>query len=232
MPLPMPLHLPTPSVSILLPTLNEEESIGRTIKEVRAVVPRAEIVVIDGLSTDRTVEIAESLGARIVIEKRRGKAFAIKTAFREIDSDYALMIDADNTYPVKDIPKFLSLLKDSDVVMGSRFIDRSRIEPGAMSLLHVLGDRVISLFASVLFLRPVSDVCTGIWAFRKSAYKAFVISAYTFELECNLFAQSVKKGFRLLEVPITYTRRGGRSKVRLLDGAKICLFLLEERLRP
>lgn len=219
-----------PSVSVLLPTLNEEESIGSTIKEVRAVVPQAEIVVIDGLSTDRTVEIAKSLGARILLEKRKGKAFAIRAAFREINSDYAVMMDVDLTYPVRDIPRFLSLLKDYDIVMGSRF--KGRLEPGAMSLLNNVGNRIISLFASVIFLRPVSDVCTGMWAFRKSAYMAMDITAHAFELESNLFAQSVKKRFRIIEVPITYARRGGRSKVQLLDGVKICLFLLKERLRP
>ncbi len=219
-----------PSVSVLLPTLNEEESIGRTIKAVRAAVPQAEIVVIDGLSTDKTVEIAKSLGARILLEKRKGKAFAIKAAFREIDSDYAAMIDADLTYPVKDIPKFLSKLKDYDVVMGSRF--KGHFEKGAMSFMNGFGNQMISLVATVLYLKPVSDVCTGMWAFRKSAYKAIQVTAYTFELECNLFAQSVKKGLRIAEVPINYARRGGMSKVQLMDGVKDCVFLLKERFRP
>jgi dolichol-phosphate hexosyltransferase len=219
-----------PSVSVLLPTLNEEESIGSTIKEVRAVIPDAEIVVIDGLSTDRTVEIAKSLGARILMEKRKGKAFAIKAAFMEIDSDFAVMIDADLTYPVGDIPKFLSLLKDYDVVIGSRF--KGRFEEGSMPVLNGLGNQMICLVATALYLKPVSDVCTGMWAFRKSAYKAIEITAHTFELECNLFAQSVKKGFRICEVPIVYARRGGMSKVQLVDGVKDCLFLLKERFRP
>ena len=218
-----------PSVSVLLPTLNEEESIRRTINEVRAVAPHAEIVVIDGLSTDRTAEIAGSLGARVLVEKRRGKAFAVRTAFKEINSDYAVMLDVDLTYPVKDIPRFLSLLHGCDVVMGSRF--RGRIDPGAMSFLNMAGNRIISLFASILFLRPVSDVCTGMWSFRKSAYKSIDIRAHTFELESDLFAQSVKKRLRMVEAPITYARRGGRSKVQLLDGVKICLFLLRERFR-
>jgi glycosyltransferase involved in cell wall biosynthesis len=219
-----------PSVSVLLPTLNEEDNIGRTITEVRAAVPEAEIVVIDGLSTDRTVEIAKSLGARVLMEKRKGKGFAIQTAFREIDSDYAVMLDADLTYPVKDIPKFLSLLADHDVVIGSRF--RGKLEDGSMPLLNGLGNQAICLVASVLYLRPVSDVCTGMWAFRKSAYKAIEVTAHTFELECNLFAQSVKKGFRILEIPIDYARRGGMSKVQLMDGVKDCVFLLKERFRP
>lgn len=217
------------SVSVLLPTLNEEANIGRTIKEIRAAAPDAEIVVIDGLSTDRTVEIAKSLGARVLLERRKGKAFAIKTAFREIDSDYAVMLDADLTYPVRDIPRFISLLADYDVVIGSRF--RGKLEEGSMPLINGIGNQAICLVASVLYLRPVSDVCTGMWAFRRKAYKAIEVTAHTFELECNLFAQSVKKGFRMLEVPIDYARRGGVSKVQLMDGVKDCLFLLRERFR-
>jgi glycosyltransferase involved in cell wall biosynthesis len=218
------------SVSVLLPTLNEEESIGKTMTEIRVVVPDAEIVVIDGLSTDKTLEIAKSLGARILLEKRKGKAFAIETAFRELDSDYAVMIDADLTYPVKDIPKFLSLLKEYDVVLGSRF--KGHFEEGSISLTNSIGNQLISLVATVLYLKPVSDVCTGMWAFRKNSYKAIEITSHTFELECNLFAQSVKKGFRMCEVPIVYAQRGGTSKVQLVDGVKDCLFLLRERFRP
>jgi len=219
-----------PKVSVLLPTLNEEENIGKTIRGVRAAVPDAEIVVIDGLSTDRTVEIAKKLGARIIVETKKGKAFAIKRAFQEIDSDYAVMMDADLTYPIGDIPRFLELLREYDVVLGSRL--RGKLETGSMPLVNNVGNNIICMVASVLYLRYVSDVCSGMWAFRKKAYKSIEVTAHTFELECNLFAQTAKKGFRMIEVPITYSRRSGMSKVRLVDGVKDCVFLLKERFRP
>ncbi|MFH1521129.1 MAG: glycosyltransferase family 2 protein [Candidatus Micrarchaeota archaeon] len=215
------------TVSVLLPTLNEETNIIHTIKEVRQVLPNAEIVVIDGLSTDKTVELAKSMGVKILLEKRNGKGFAIKKAFEEVESDHILMIDADLTYPVKDMPKFLKALEKYDVVMGSRF--KGHFEDGSMPLVNGFGNRVICVVASVLYLKPVSDVCTGMWGFRKKAYKSMKISAHTFELECNMFAQAVKKGFNISEIPITYSRRGGESKVRLIDGVKDCVLLLRER---
>ncbi|MBI5046429.1 glycosyltransferase, partial [Candidatus Micrarchaeota archaeon] len=203
----------TPKISVLLPTLNEAENIARVITTVRSILPRAEIVVIDGLSTDKTVEIARSLDARIILEKRKGKGFAIKTAFQEVDSDVILMIDADLTYPAELMPAFVEKLKDYDVVMGSRF--RGKMAPGAMSTINNIGNRIISLFGSVVYLKYVSDICTGMWAFNKKAYKSIEVTAHTFELECNMFAQSVKKGLKIIELPIDYAPRGGTSKVQL-----------------
>jgi dolichol-phosphate hexosyltransferase len=217
-------------IAVLLPTLNEEANIEKTIEQIRAVVPQAEIVVIDGLSTDRTVEIARKLGARIILEKKKGKGAAIKTAFQQIDSDYCLMIDVDLTYPVQDMPRFLELLKKYDVVMGSRF--RGHLEQGSMSAINNIGNRIISLFASILYLKYVSDICTGMWGFRKRAYKAIEITSQTFELESNMFAQFVKKKMSITEIPINYSRRGGVSKVQLIDGIKDCILLLKERFRP
>ncbi|MBI5227937.1 glycosyltransferase [Candidatus Micrarchaeota archaeon] len=218
------------SVSVLLPTLNEEESIESTINQVRKVLPDAEIVVIDGLSKDKTIEIAKKMGAKIILETQKGKAVAIKKAFKEIDTDYALMIDVDLTYPVEDFPKIIILLNEYDVVMGSRF--RGKMEEGAMSFTNNFGNRIISLCASTLFLKWVSDVCTGMWGFRKRAYKNIEITSQTFELECNMFAQSVKKGFKVAEFPINYSKRGGTSKVQLIDGVKDCILLLKERFSP
>ncbi len=218
------------SVSVLLPTFNEGGHIEQIIRTTREVVPDAEIVVVDGLSTDDTVKKTERLGARIILERRKGKGFAIKTALREIDSDYAVMLDADLTYPVGDIPKFLEKLKEYDVVMGSRF--RGHMEDGSMSTINAFGNGIICLFASALYLKPVSDVCTGMWGFTRKAYKSIEITAHTFELECNLFAQAAKKGLKIAEIPINYSRRGGSSKVQLADGVKDCIFLLRERFRP
>jgi dolichol-phosphate mannosyltransferase len=217
-------------LSVLLPTLNEEANIERVIREVRSTLPMAEIIVIDGLSTDKTVEVAEKLQARIILVRKKGKGAAIKEAFSQVDSDYVFMMDADLTYPTKDLPKFLEKLEEYDVVMGSRF--KGHIAEGSMSLINGIGNRIICLWASVLYLKPVSDICTGMWGFRKKAYKSIEITSQTFELECNMFAQAVKKGFKIVEIPINYSRRGGTSKVQLVDGVKDCVLLLKERLRP
>lgn len=217
------------TISVLLPTLNEEENIQEVIDQVRRVLPQAQLVVIDGLSKDKTVEIAKKNGAKIILETKKGKGFAIKKAFEEIDSDIALMIDVDLTYPVDLMPQFIEYLKNYDVVMGSRF--RGKIENGAMPPINGFGNRIISLFASAVYLHWISDVCTGMWAFNKKAYKSIKVSAPTFELECNMFAQAVKNNLKIHEVPINYYKRGGESKVQLIDGVKDCVFLLKERFR-
>lgn len=215
------------TVSVLLPTLNEESNLLILINEIKETVPEAEIIVIDGLSTDNTVKIANSVGVKVMLEKRKGKGIAIKKAFDESNSDYVIMLDADCTYPVKDIPKFLEKLEKHDVVMGSRF--KGHIAKGAMSVLNNFGNYFLSISASVLYLKPVSDVCTGMWGFSRKAYKNMNISAQAFELEANLFSQAIKKKFSIAEIPIDYFRRSGKSKVRLTDGFLIFLFLLRER---
>jgi dolichol-phosphate mannosyltransferase len=214
------------TVAILLPTLNEEQSIGKVIAEIRQMLD-AEIVVIDGLSTDRTVEIAKSLGARIIIEPEKGKGIAIKRAFKEIDANYAIMLDADQTYPVNCILAFLETLKTHDMVSGSRF--KGTMAQGSMSLINNVGNRIICLWASILYLHCSSDICTGMWGFRRKAYRGMEITARGFELEANLFAQAVKKGYSMTELPIDYARRGGASKIQIGDGIAICGFLLKER---
>ncbi len=222
---------PNVRIAVLLPTLNEAANIESVITEVRVTVPEAEIVVIDGLSKDKTIEIAKRLGATVLMETRKGKGFAIMTAFEKVDADYIFMIDADLTYPVKEIPHFLELLQSqkADVVMGSRLT--GNLEAGSMPLVNNIGNRMICLTASVLYLKWVNDVCTGMWGFNRKAYKSIIVKAHTFELECNLFAQAVKKGLKIIEVPISYARRGGESKVQLIDGVKDCWFLLKERLQ-
>lgn len=218
------------SVSVLLPTLDEEASIVQTIESIRKALPGAEPVVVDGLSKDRTVQMAEASGARVLMERRRGKGFAVKRAFDEIASDFLLMVDVDLTYPVEAMPLFLDALKESDIVMGSRF--KGTMEPGAMSPVNALGNRILTLSAGLLFSRPVSDVCTGMWGFRRSAYKALEIGAGGFEVESALFAQAAKKNLSIAEIPIHYRRREGRSKVRIWDGFRIMGNLLRERMSP
>jgi glycosyltransferase involved in cell wall biosynthesis len=133
-----------PSVAIIIPTLNEERSIGRVIDS----VPVADLLkngfetavyVIDGQSTDNTREIAVKRGAQLILEERQGKGQAIQTAFKSITADYAVMVDGDDTYPIEMATEMTRLLQTHDVVIGSRL--KGTIEPGAMTTLNVVGER-------------------------------------------------------------------------------------------
>lgn len=216
------------SVAILLPTLNEEEGIGGMIDKVNAVSKgQWNIYVVDSGSTDKTVEIASAKGARLITLAKRGKGIAVKKAFQEIDDDQLVLIDADLTYSPEDIPPVLALLKSYEVVLGSRFL--GTIEPGAISSRNRFGNSALTAMANILYGRRASDVCTGMWGFNKSAYKGMAIDAPHFELEVNIFVQAVKRGYRLCEVPISYANRAGTSKLRLIDGFKIGLYLMTHR---
>jgi dolichol-phosphate mannosyltransferase len=135
------------------------------------------------------------------------------------------MIDADMTYPISEIPKFVKLLDEYEVVIGSR----TYIESDAMSATNMFGNYLISHLASILY-RNVGDVCTGMWGFRKELYKRIDVKVDGFELEANLFTEIVKGNCTFIEVPITYAKRNGKSKLHLIDGIKICMFLIKERL--
>jgi glycosyltransferase involved in cell wall biosynthesis len=221
------------TVAVVIPTLNEERSIGKVIDQ----VPVADLLknglktavyVIDGLSTDNTREIAVEKGAQLILEERKGKGSAVQTAFKSINADYAIMIDGDDTYPIEMATAMIRLLKTHDVVIGSRL--KGTVEPGAMSTLNVAGNVLLSLFARVLFGPRISDVCTGLWAYRSDALRRMELAAEGFEIEADMFAECVKKGLRIAEIPITYRARSDQPKLSSLrDGVKIGLFLCKRR---
>ncbi|MGC9005581.1 MAG: glycosyltransferase family 2 protein, partial [Candidatus Micrarchaeia archaeon] len=155
----------------------------------------------------------------------KGKAVAV--AFGRIDADFLVMMDADGTYPAVEIPKLLEKLKECDVVVGSRFA--GEIEEGAMKTINKIGNRMLTLFARVLYGGKISDVCTGMWALSREAYKRMEITAPHFELEADLFSEAVNKKMKICEVPIVYRKRGGTTKLRVSDGVKIAFWLLKKR---
>lgn len=211
-------------VTILLPTLNEEDGIGPMIERIRSTCHfDLQIVVADGGSTDKTLERARSAGAILLPISQRGKAKAIGPAFQSIDTPYLVLVDSDMSYDPADIQNVLEALKEHEVCLGSRFM--GAIEPGAMSPVNRAGNQALSRLASVLYGRPVSDVCTGLWGFRKEAYKEIIIDSTHFELEANFFAEISRLGLRLAEAPITYRRRSGRSKLMIWDGVNIAAYL-------
>jgi dolichol-phosphate mannosyltransferase len=224
------------TVAVVIPTLNEERSIGKVIEG----VPVADLLqsgletsvyVIDGKSTDHTREIAVEKGATIILEERKGKGVAVQTAFSSINANYAIMVDGDDTYPISAVSEMLCLLQTYDVVMGSRLA--GTMQPGAMTKLNAVGNVLLSLLARTLFGAQISDVCTGFWGYRRDAIRRLQLSASGFEIEADMFAECVRKGLRIAEMPITYRARADQPKLSSLrDGIKIALFLCKRRLQP
>ncbi|MFC1919415.1 glycosyltransferase family 2 protein [Chloroflexota bacterium] len=223
-------------VCIFLPALNEEKAIGGVIDE----VPRAkleergyevEILVVDNRSTDGTREVAEKRGVSVITEPRRGKGYAVRTAFKSINSDFVFMLDADLTYPAKYIPQMLELLESGfDVVIGSRL--KGRIEDKAMSKMNLVGNHVLTLTAKLLYGTSISDLCTGYWGFHQHVVKGLTLDATGFEIEAKMFAQIARKGHSIAEIPIEYRRTIRPSRLSSLkDGFRIGRVLITERMR-
>jgi glycosyltransferase involved in cell wall biosynthesis len=224
-----------PKILIILPTLNEEQTIGKVIDEIpRPALEQAgyavQVLVVDGNSTDRTREIAQRKGASAIVERRRGKGIAVTKVLSSVDADFIFMLDADYTYPSGYIPNMLKLLANHHAVIGSRL--KGRREKGAMSRLNLVGNRLLSLLATVLYQRKISDVCSGFWGFRGEVVKNLSLRATAFDLEAELFSQLARKGYSITELTIDYRRRASPPKLRSLrDGTRIGWALITRRFR-
>lgn len=213
-------------VAVLLPTLNEEQAIGQTIDRIKTVLPDADIIVIDGLSTDKTIEIAEQKGAIIMRCMERGKGKAIRMALSAIEMDRICLLDADGSYPPESLPAMLEMLKDYDVVVGNREDTAT-----SMSFIHAIGNRLLTVFANFLFDKCNPDLCSGMWVMKKTFYKNIEIKSDGFALEANFYTEAVKKNMEFGSFSIKYTKRLGQSKLQWYHGFDIVYFLIRERFR-
>jgi len=211
-------------VCVLIPTLNEEESIEPVIREFKE-LGFENILVADGHSSDGTVARAKAAGARIFIQSGTGKGQALKEVFEEIKEDYILLIDGDGTY----LPGEASLLLEpvlrgkADHVVGNRLI---KIKPGALKGLNMFGNKIINLFFSTIYGIKLDDILSGYRAFTREGIRHLDLTTPGFEIESEMTIESVKKGLRIIELPITYMPRPAGTKTKLhpfRDGLKIIL---------
>jgi dolichol-phosphate mannosyltransferase len=218
-------------VCILIPTLNEEETIGELIAEFKR-EGFDNIFVIDGNSTDATREIAKRAGVKVEIQRGKGKGIAVRQAFEEIESEIIVMIDGDGTYSPSEARTLIGpiLNHEAEHVVGNRFA-----YGGAFARLHRFGNWGLNRVFSVGYGTKLSDILSGYRAFTKAAVNRMELAKEGFEIEVEMAIESVKKGMRIKEVPITYKERKGESKLHFLrDGARIAytLYVLAKTHNP
>jgi dolichol-phosphate mannosyltransferase len=192
------------NVTIVLPVLNEEAGIGRVLDELTA-HGYSHILVVDGYSTDQTVQVAESKGAEVVSQHGRGKTGAIKTAIDNVPTPYMLIMDGDFTYDAGSIERFLEHAKNYEQIIGAR--SRENISP-----LHRIGNRVITRLFNLMFDTTTSDVCSGMYLLRTDSARDLELHTGGFAAEVEIIAQMSMRG-EVTEVPINYRTRMGRQKL-------------------
>jgi dolichol-phosphate hexosyltransferase len=236
--------------SLVVPTLNEERSIGgvlRTFREAAEAANRTlfhdapldwELLVIDGASTDRTREIAEAEGARVVVERRRGYGRAYKTGFREARGEVIATSDGDGTYPVETIPATVRRVLDEgiDFLSGDRM---TRVTRRSMTTEHRIGNAVLNLFLRIAYHRYLAtlpertlvDSQSGFWVFRRSVLDSVHLTSDGMAFSEELKVEAVVRGLRFVEVPIAYGERATPPKLQSgRDGIRNLWFLFTKRL--
>lgn len=215
---------------VIIPTLNEEQTIGDVIDKVKSVrLPvSSSILIIDGGSTDRTLEICKQKNVKVVLQKGRGKGNAMREAVNQTAADIVVFIDGDGTYPVNelDLLIFPLLENKADMVVGSRA--RSKSESGSIIPFNALGNRIFNKAINFALKAGVTDSLSGYRALHKGVFENLVLFSDKFEIEVEMTVEALMQGYRILEVPISYsTRRGSKAKLDPLnDGTRIARTLL------
>lgn len=218
----------SPSLTILMPCLNEERQVALVVAEYRAAFPQAEVLVVDNGSEDGTATAARSAGAAVITEKRRGKARAVATALAAIDTDLVLMVDGDGSYPAEGASLLLTqyLREPADMISGIRSAQN------ASKVFRPMHQWGMSIFAAVLNLvfrfKPL-DLFSGLRLFSRRFYQHVPVLSRSFELEIELTIQAIDKGFSMMEIPVPFRSRanGSTSKLKTVsDGGRILRLLL------
>ncbi len=207
-------------VEVIIPTLNEEDSIGEVIEGFKRLGYK-DIIVIDGNSTDRTREIAKAKGAKVVIQSGKGKGQAVAEAFQIAKGDVVVLIDGDGTYLPEDVEKLLEPIRKgiADHVIGNRL---ENFEKGAFTRLNLFGNKILNALFRFFYGVELRDILSGYRALRRNVYKSIDLKKHGFEVEVEMTVETLANGFRIVEVPIRYIKRAGKTKLNpLKDGLKI-----------
>jgi dolichol-phosphate mannosyltransferase len=219
------------STQVIIAALNEEPGIGLTIVELSENLHPQHVLVVDGHSTDRTVEIAKDCGADILFQDGFGKGDAISKALKsaDLDVDYAVLTDADYTYPAEYLPEMIEMLNQNPhvgMVCGNRF--NGHLDRKALRSSFYFGNKFLALAHSILNGVTLCDPLTGLRVIRAEILRDWSVKSKGFDVEVELNHQVERKGFEIVEVPIKYRQRLGEKKLKIKHGATILKRILLE----
>lgn len=213
-------------IAVLVPCYNEEKTVEKVSRDFMEALPEATIYVYDNNSTDKTYEIASSLGERVVVRKeyRQGKGNVVRSMFRDIDADCYIMIDGDDTYPAEHAREMCDYVLNEgyDMVIGDRLSSTYFSENKRM--FHGFGNKLVRDLINGLFKSNIKDIMTGYRAFSYDFVKMMPIVSEGFEIETEMTINALDKRFNIKEIPINFRDRpeGSVSKLNTFsDGMKV-----------
>lgn len=220
-----------PAISVVMPTMNEEEGIAECIQRVKNALAEMGVVgevIISDDSTDRTPEIARKMGAIVVSPDGKGYGYAYRYAFDFVRGEYVVIGDADTTYDFEQIPRLLDPVAngDADMVMGSRL--EGDIKPGAMPKLHqYIGNPLLTRFLNVFYGAGVSDAHSGFRIFHKDILDELDLKTTGMEFASEMVMDAGARDLNIEEVPIVYHEREGEATLESFrDGWRHVRFML------
>jgi len=202
-------------LTVSMITMNEEDAIAKVVADIRRYAPDAEIFVVDS-SRDRTPEIAERLGCRVVRQfPPKGYGPAMDRALREAGGDVVLTLDCDDTYPVEAIPRFLE-----EIAAGADLVDGNRVwrRPPAMPWANWFANRMFAVLARILCGSISMDLHSGMRAYRRSMLQAMPWDPMGPALPVELVLLPQRLGFKVVQIPIDYRERVGNTTLHRWDS--------------
>ena len=193
--------------TIVIPTLNEQEAIGKVLDELVSMGLK-NILIVDGYSSDGTLDTAKNYPVSVILQHGKGKAGALKTAFEKVKTPYMIVMDGDFTYDPSCIHRFLEHMQSYDQIIGVRNLDDKK----NMSVVHKLGNKIITKTFNALMGTSLSDLCCGMYTLSNESAKYMDLSSTGFDVEAEIAAQIASYG-RITEVPINYRQRIGQQKL-------------------
>jgi len=224
--------------SIVIPVYNEVGTIAEVIGHISHLYPNAEVIVVDDGSTDGTREILEKVvqdnrqhGIQALFhEKNRGKGAAVRTGLDQAVGEIIVIQDADLEYHPEDYPVAVKLIEDgyADAVYGSRFLGPHR----CFLFWHYAANKLLTLLCNMLYNTILTDMETGFKVFRADVLRSLDIRSSTFDFEVEVTAKLLKRGYRVYEIPITYTGRRYEEgkKITWKDGFRAVWAIIRYRL--
>jgi glycosyltransferase involved in cell wall biosynthesis len=224
---------PIPKISVVIPALNEEENLPYVLPGIHDFVH--EVLLVDGYSTDKTIDMARELcpGIRVVLQEGRGKGAALRTGFNEATGDIIVMLDADGSTDPAEIPAYVgALLAGADFAKGSRFLQGGGTAD--MPLIRKLGNWFFVFMVRLFFGGGYTDLCYGYNAFWKHVLPTLELDGNGFEIETMMNVRALRVGLKITEVPsFEFKRVYGEGRLKAIpDGWRVLRTILKELGKP